>query len=178
MLRPRTSLVATAAVIAALAVPGAASAADYPGWAPDVPWGAGCEPAQSVATRTAANCGATLVEGEAVPPPNAPPVVKRVIAAANEIERVHHEYLSPIPLGDLVHQRMRAALDQKRVLLPADLLQAVEEVADEFDLEILDALEGHVLRRGPLMAGSGRPERHQRDPSPLFCRLPHSVDQD
>ena len=84
--RPRTSLVAAAAVAAALAAPAAASAADYPGWAPDVPWGAGCEPAQSPATRTAANCGATLVEGEAVPPPNAPPVVKRVIAAANEID--------------------------------------------------------------------------------------------
>src|SRR6202000_416253 len=63
--RPRTSLVATAAVIAALSVPGAASAADSPGWAPEVPWGAGCGPAQSVATRIAANCGATLVEGEA-----------------------------------------------------------------------------------------------------------------
>jgi hypothetical protein len=84
--RPRTSLVATALVTAALVVPGAASAADYPGWAPDVPWGAGCEPAQSVTARTAANCGATLVEGEAVPPPNAPPVVKRLIAAANEID--------------------------------------------------------------------------------------------
>ena len=47
------------------------------------PWG---EPAASVATRTAANCGATLVEGEAVPPPDAPPLVKRVIAAANEID--------------------------------------------------------------------------------------------
>jgi hypothetical protein len=86
VLRPRTSLVATAAVAAALAVPGAASAADSPGWAPEVPWGAGCEPAQSAATRTAANCGATLVEGEAVPPPNAPPVIRRVIAAANEID--------------------------------------------------------------------------------------------
>jgi hypothetical protein len=84
--RPRTSLVAAALVTAALAVPGAASAADYPGWAPDVPWGAGCEPARSVATRTAANCGATLIEGEAVPPPDAPPVVKRVIAAADEID--------------------------------------------------------------------------------------------
>jgi hypothetical protein len=84
--RPRTSFVAVALVSAALAVPGVATAADYPGWAPEVPWGAGCESAQSVATRTAANCGATLVEGEAVPPPNAPPLVKRVIAAANEID--------------------------------------------------------------------------------------------
>lgn len=75
------------AVIAALAaLPAWASAADYPGWAPNVPWGAGCEPAQSLATRTAANCGATLIEGDAVPPVDAPPVVKRVIAAADEID--------------------------------------------------------------------------------------------
>jgi hypothetical protein len=86
----RTSL-ATAAIAAAfttpaLASPSAASAAGYPGWAPNVPWGAGCEPAQSAATRTAANCGATLIDGQAVPPPGAPEVVKRVIAAANEID--------------------------------------------------------------------------------------------
>jgi len=51
-----------------------------------VPWGAGCEPAASPALRTAANCGATLVDGKAVPPPGAPPLVKRVIAAANQID--------------------------------------------------------------------------------------------
>ncbi len=84
--RPRLPLVAAAMVTAAMAFPAAASAGEYPGWAPEVPWGAGCEPAQSPATRTAANCGATLVEGEAVPPPGAPPSVKRVIAAANEID--------------------------------------------------------------------------------------------
>jgi cell wall-associated NlpC family hydrolase len=77
-----------------VAVPGAASAAGesvYPGWAPNVPWGAGCEPAQSPGLRTAANCGSTLVDGVAVAPPDAPPAVKRVIAAANEID--HKPYI-------------------------------------------------------------------------------------
>jgi hypothetical protein len=88
--RLRTSIV-TATVAATLAAPAmmaspAAASSSYPNWAPNVPWGAGCEPAPSAATRTAANCGATLVEGEAVPPPGAPPLVKRVIAAANEID--------------------------------------------------------------------------------------------
>jgi cell wall-associated NlpC family hydrolase len=86
VLRPRTSLTATLAAVAALAFPAAASAASDPSWAPNVPWGAGCEPAPSPAQRTAANCGATLIDGEAVPPAGAPPVVKRVIAAANEID--------------------------------------------------------------------------------------------
>jgi hypothetical protein len=92
---PRRSipLVAALAVTAALAAPasGAAAASSYPGWAPDVPWGAGCEPASSPQARTAANCGATLVDGEAVPPPNAPRIVKRVIRAANEID--HKPYI-------------------------------------------------------------------------------------
>ena len=86
MTRRTISLLATAAVGAALSIPAAAGAADAPSSAPEVPWGAGCEPAPTAALRTAASCGATLVEGEAVPPPNAPPVVKRVIAAANEID--------------------------------------------------------------------------------------------
>jgi hypothetical protein len=84
--RRTISLLATAAVAAALSVPTAAAAADPPSSAPEVPWGAGCEPAPTPALRTAANCGATLVEGEALPPPGAPPTVKRVIAAANEID--------------------------------------------------------------------------------------------
>jgi cell wall-associated NlpC family hydrolase len=89
---PRTiSLLAIAAVGAALSIPASATASSYPAWAPDVPWGAGCEPAASPAQRTAANCGATLVEGEAIPPPAAPPIVKRVIAAANEID--HTPYI-------------------------------------------------------------------------------------
>ena len=67
-------------------MPAAAAASSYPAWAPNVPWGAGCEPAAIPAQRTASNCGATLVDGQAVPPPDAPTVVKRVIAAANEID--------------------------------------------------------------------------------------------
>jgi cell wall-associated NlpC family hydrolase len=86
VLRPKTSLTATAAVAAALAFPAAASAASNPSWAANVPWGAGCEPAPTSAQRTAANCGATLVDGQAVPPPGAPPIIKRVIGAANEID--------------------------------------------------------------------------------------------
>jgi cell wall-associated NlpC family hydrolase len=87
VLRPRSSLVAALATAVALVVPAAATAASStPSWAPEVPWGAGCEPAPSPAQRTAANCGATLVEGEAIAPPDAPPVVRQVIAAANEID--------------------------------------------------------------------------------------------
>jgi cell wall-associated NlpC family hydrolase len=84
--RPRSSLVAAIATVVALAAPVAAHADSGPSWAPEVPWGAGCEPAVSAAQRTAANCGATLIDGEAIPPPDAPPVVKRVIAAGNEID--------------------------------------------------------------------------------------------
>ena len=86
MTRRTISLLATAAVGAALSIPAAATAADSPSSAPEVPWGAGCEPAPSPLQRTASNCGATLVEGKAIPPPGAPPVVKRVIDAANEID--------------------------------------------------------------------------------------------
>jgi hypothetical protein len=84
--RPPIALLATVLVGASLCAPATASAADSPSSSPEVPWGAGCEPAPTPALRTASNCGATLVEGEAVPPPNAPPVVKQVIAAANEID--------------------------------------------------------------------------------------------
>lgn len=85
MKRRLISLLATVLVGAAFCAP-TASAADSPVSSPEVPWGAGCEPPSTPALRTAANCGATLIEGEAVPPPDAPPVVKRVIAAANEID--------------------------------------------------------------------------------------------
>jgi hypothetical protein len=50
-----------------------------------VPWGAGCMPVPEGATRTAANCGASLVQGRAIAPPEAPEAVKQVIAAANRI---------------------------------------------------------------------------------------------
>ncbi len=91
--RPPAFLTAFAAA-ACLAAPSVATAAGEtasPGWAPNVPWGAGCEPAVSPALRTAANCGATLVDGEAIPPPDAPLAVKQVIAAANEID--HKPYI-------------------------------------------------------------------------------------
>lgn len=89
--RRTISLLATAAVGAALAIPAAAGAADSPSSSPEVPWGAGCEPAPTLALRTASNCGAALVESEAIPPPDAPAAVKRVIAAANEID--HTPYI-------------------------------------------------------------------------------------
>lgn len=57
----------------------------------DVPWGAGCMPVPEGAWRTAANCGASLVEGEAVAPPGAPGAVKEAIAAANQIR--HRPYV-------------------------------------------------------------------------------------
>lgn len=41
--------------------------------------------------RTAANCGASLVNGQAVAPPQAPAAVKEVIAAANRIR--HRPYV-------------------------------------------------------------------------------------
>ncbi|OJU83762.1 MAG: hypothetical protein BGO11_13705 [Solirubrobacterales bacterium 70-9] len=88
---PLVAILTTAASLLGPAASGAAADQTYPGWAPNVPWGAGCEPAQTEAQRTAANCGATLVDGEAIPPPNAPPIVKRVIVAANEID--HKPYI-------------------------------------------------------------------------------------
>jgi len=69
--------------LALLARPGVAAA--------DIPWGAGCVPLAQGATRTAANCGASLVDGEAIPPAGAPPAVKQVIRAANEIR--HRPYV-------------------------------------------------------------------------------------
>ncbi len=85
-MKRRAPLLCLLAVAALLAVPASAEASSSPAWAPNVPWGAGCEPAPSPALRTAADCGATLVEGEAVAPVGAPPLVRRVIAAANEID--------------------------------------------------------------------------------------------
>lgn len=68
---------------AALLWPGGASA--------DIPWGAGCTPVGPGSQRTAGNCGASLVEGEAIAPPGAPPAVTQVIRAANEIR--HQPYV-------------------------------------------------------------------------------------
>jgi hypothetical protein len=55
--------------------------------AADIPWGAGCTPVAEGAQRSARNCGATLIEGEAVPPASAPAAVKQVIRAANQIRQ-------------------------------------------------------------------------------------------
>jgi cell wall-associated NlpC family hydrolase len=71
--------------VLALFLPAAKAAAE------DIPWGAGCMPVPAGATRTAANCGASLAHGRAIPPANAPVVVKRVIAAANQIR--HQPYV-------------------------------------------------------------------------------------
>jgi hypothetical protein len=57
----------------------------------DIPWGAGCSPLVQGAERTAANCGASLVDGEAISPPGAPAAVKQVIRAADEIR--HRPYV-------------------------------------------------------------------------------------
>jgi hypothetical protein len=50
-----------------------------------VPWGAGCSSILPGGQRTSATCGASLLDGRAIAPPEAPPVVKAVIAAANRI---------------------------------------------------------------------------------------------
>lgn len=65
------------------AVPGAS--------AESTPWGAGCVPVPEGGVRTAANCGASLIEGEAIAPPGAPPVVNQLVAAANRIR--HRPYV-------------------------------------------------------------------------------------
>jgi cell wall-associated NlpC family hydrolase len=76
-----------ALLVAALAIlPAAGARAEEA-----VPWGAGCIPVAQGASRTAANCGAELVDGRAIAPPSAPPLVKRVIAAANQIR--HRPYV-------------------------------------------------------------------------------------
>ena len=64
----------------------------WPGFAAaDVPWGTGCTPVAAGVQRTAANCGADLVDGEAIPPANAPQAVKQVIRAADKIR--HRPYV-------------------------------------------------------------------------------------
>ena len=51
-----------------------------------IPWGAGCTSLPPSGQRTSSTCGATLVDGHAIAPPNAPALVKQVIAAANRID--------------------------------------------------------------------------------------------
>lgn len=50
-----------------------------------IPWGAGCASLPPGGQRTSATCGARLIDGRAIAPPGAPVTVKRVIAAANQI---------------------------------------------------------------------------------------------
>jgi hypothetical protein len=64
----------------------AAAVAAAPAGAAQVPWGAGCMPVAPGMARTAANCGAELVEERAIAPPGAPAAVKRIVAAANQID--------------------------------------------------------------------------------------------
>ena len=50
-----------------------------------------CRPFVSAAQRTSATCGATIVDGRAVPPPGAPAAVRETIEAANRID--HRPYV-------------------------------------------------------------------------------------
>jgi cell wall-associated NlpC family hydrolase len=56
-----------------------------------VPWGAGCTSVPPQGVRTSSSCGASLVNGRAVPPPAAPPAVKAVVEAANRLR--HKPYI-------------------------------------------------------------------------------------
>ena len=51
-----------------------------------IPCGAGCTSLPASGERTSSTCGAELVDGRAIAPPGAPATVKRVIAAANQID--------------------------------------------------------------------------------------------
>jgi cell wall-associated NlpC family hydrolase len=75
-----------AALAAAAAAAALAFAAAPAANAMQVPWGAGCTSVAPGGVRTSASCGARLVDGRAIAPPNAPAAVKRTIAAANQID--------------------------------------------------------------------------------------------
>ena len=78
--------IANSFVLVLLTVLGAAAVAPIaPAAAAGTPWGTGCMPTPPEAVRTSENCGSTFLGGRAIPPPGAPPVVRRVIAAANQI---------------------------------------------------------------------------------------------
>jgi hypothetical protein len=77
-MREKLVLVAAGATIALAA--GAAPAAEAA-----VPWGAGCTSVAPDGTRTSSTCGASLVNGRAIAPADAPTAVKQAIAAANHI---------------------------------------------------------------------------------------------
>lgn len=80
----RSAMAKTTACLASLACAAAISAPAAT--AQQIPWGSGCQPPAPGAERTAANCGAELVDGRAIAPRGAPAIVKRVIAAANRID--------------------------------------------------------------------------------------------
>lgn len=76
----RTKGIAALALVASAVATGAPAASGQA-----VPWGYSCVPASTAAARTSATCGATLIDGRAIPPPGAPAEVKATIAAANRI---------------------------------------------------------------------------------------------
>jgi hypothetical protein len=82
----KLALVVAAAALALVATGPAGAAAEE-----IVPWGAGCTSAPPSGARTSAACGASLVDGHAIAPANAPAAVKEVIAAANQIN--DHPYI-------------------------------------------------------------------------------------
>jgi hypothetical protein len=71
-------------VAGVLAASGAAAGAPRAA-AEQIPWGAGCTSLPPGGPRTSSTCGASLVDGRAIAPPNAPAAVKEMIAAANQI---------------------------------------------------------------------------------------------
>jgi len=79
--------VTVAAVAALVTAVGVAAPAAHAA----VPWGAGCASLPPSGVRTSATCGASLVEGQAIAPPDAPAAVKQVIAAADQID--HRPYV-------------------------------------------------------------------------------------
>lgn len=79
-MRKTLALAAAGATLALAAGPSAAAAGAA------VPWGAGCTTDPPGAQRTSASCGASMVDGRAIAPAGAPDLVKRVIAAANQID--------------------------------------------------------------------------------------------
>jgi cell wall-associated NlpC family hydrolase len=79
-MRQKLAVAAAGATLALAAALGPASAAAA------VPWGAGCTSDPPGPLRTSADCGASLIDGRAIAPAGAPPTVKQVIAAANQID--------------------------------------------------------------------------------------------
>jgi cell wall-associated NlpC family hydrolase len=77
-MREKLALLAAGAAIALATVAAPATAA--------VPWGAGCTSVPPDGQRTSSSCGASLVDGRAIAPPDAPVAVKKAIAAANHID--------------------------------------------------------------------------------------------